>query len=290
MAVVAADGRVVLDCARPTTMPPSSRNLTIRLVTAAVASPLILLDLYLGPAWSFYALVLAATIVGGWELFGMTHGGDRVAQAAGTALTALVSLALYFGSHDATVLLAVIVLCPVAAIVLALSRLGDIRTAGARMAATVLGPLWIGTLTCTALLRQDSGPGFAVLALTYAWFADTGAYFVGRRFGKHRLYEAVSPKKTWEGLAGALVGAIAAALLARYFYLPAIPLYDALGLAVLCGIAGQAGDLGESLLKRSADVKDSGVIVPGHGGILDRLDALFVTSACVYLYVRLLVR
>jgi phosphatidate cytidylyltransferase len=271
-------------------MPSSSKNLTIRLATAAIASPLILLDLYLCPAWAFYALVVLATVVGGFELFRMTHPGDRVAQVAGVFLTYMVSLALWRGANDATVLLAVIVLCPFAAIVLALARLGDIRTAGARMAATVFGPLWIGTLTGAALLRRDFGPGFVVLALTYAWFADTGGYFVGRAFGKHKLYAAVSPKKTWEGLAGAIGGAIAGALLAHYFYLPAIPLRDALALAVLCGLAGQAGDLGESLLKRSADVKDSGAVVPGHGGILDRIDALFVTSACVYLYARLFVR
>ena len=94
----------------------------------------------------------------------------------------------------------------------------------------------------------------------------------------------MSPKKTVEGLVGALVGAMAGALLAHFWYLPGIPLLDALTLALVGGFLGQLGDLGESLLKRGAGVKDSGEIVPGHGGMLDRLDALFVTSALVYLY------
>jgi phosphatidate cytidylyltransferase len=85
---------------------------------------------------------------------------------------------------------------------------------------------------------------------------------------------------------GAILGAVSGALLAHFWYLPSIPLWHALTLAVVAGTAGQLGDLGESLLKRSTGVKDSGEIVPGHGGMLDRLDALFVTSALVYLYTR----
>jgi phosphatidate cytidylyltransferase len=261
-------------------------NLAIRLLTAAVVSPLILIDLYYWPAWAFYALVLFGTVVGGWEFFHMTHARDRVAQAVGTALTLLVSLGIWFGARDPRYVLAVMLLLPIAAIALSLVRLGDIRTAAARMSATVFGPLWIGLLTCVALLRRDLGPGYVVLTLMYAWFADTGGYFAGRFFGKHKLYEAVSPKKTWEGLGGAIFGAVVGALLAHFWYLPAIGLGEALGLAVLVGALGQAGDLGESLLKRAVGVKDSGEIVPGHGGILDRLDALFVTSALVYLYIQ----
>jgi phosphatidate cytidylyltransferase len=122
------------------------------------------------------------------------------------------------------------------------------------------------------------------MTLMFAWLADTGGYFTGRFFGRHKLYEAVSPKKTTEGLVGALLAAVLGALLAHFWYLPVIPLVDAVVLALVAGLFGQLGDLGESLLKRSTGVKDSGEIVPGHGGMLDRLDALFVTSALVYLY------
>src|SRR6185295_17439641 len=178
---------------------------------------------------------------------------------------------------------------PLLSILFALFRLGEIRTAAARMAATTFGPLWLALLIFLALLRErqgEQGPGFVLMTIMFAWLADSSGYFAGRYFGRHKLYEAVSPKKTVEGLAGALLGAMLAALLAHFWYLPSIPLAHALGLAMVGGLLGQLGDLGESLLKRSTGVKDSGEIVPGHGGMLDRLDALFVTSAVVYLYTR----
>jgi phosphatidate cytidylyltransferase len=122
------------------------------------------------------------------------------------------------------------------------------------------------------------------MTLMFAWFSDTGGYFAGRFLGKHKLYEAVSPKKTVEGALGGLAGSVIGALLAHFWYLPSIPLVHAIVLALLAGALGQAGDLGESLVKRSTGVKDSGQIVPGHGGVLDRVDALLLTSAVVYLY------
>src|SRR6185369_14671336 len=145
-----------------------------------------------------------------------------------------------------------------------------------------------GGMGATILLRREpgyDGPAFVVLALMLSWLSDTGAYFAGRFLGKHKLYEAVSPKKTIEGAVGGLAFAVLGALSAHFFYLPSLPLRDAVILAVVAGGIGQAGDLGESLLKRSVGVKDSGGIVPGHGGILDRVDALLVTGTLTYLYV-----
>jgi phosphatidate cytidylyltransferase len=117
-----------------------------------------------------------------------------------------------------------------------------------------------------------------------AWFGDTGGYFAGRFLGKHKLYPAVSPKKTVEGSLGGLAGSVVGALWASFGYLPSLPVAHAVPLAIVAGALGQAGDLGESLIKRSTGVKDSGQIVPGHGGILDRVDALIVTSSVVFLY------
>jgi len=120
--------------------------------------------------------------------------------------------------------------------------------------------------------------------LMFAWLADTGGYFFGRFFGKTKLYEAVSPKKTRAGFVGALVGAAAGASLASFWYLPSLPIAHSLPLAIVAGGLGQLGDLVESLLKRSTGIKDSGSIVPGHGGLLDRVDALLFASPLVYLY------
>ena len=133
--------------------------------------------------------------------------------------------------------------------------------------------------------RRRTAPAFVVLTLMFAWFGDTGGYFAGRFLGKHKLYEAVCPKKTVEGAIGGLAGSVVGALLAHFWFLPSPPARStAIVLALVAGALGQAGDLGESLLKRSIGVKDSGGIVPGHGGILDRVDALLVTSTVTYLY------
>ncbi|MFO0760316.1 MAG: phosphatidate cytidylyltransferase [Byssovorax sp.] len=268
-------------------MPKS--NLLIRLLTAAVAGPLILLLLYSGPTWGWLLLLLAATVIGAFELFAMTHPGDRVSQALCALLTVAVPFVIWHHTSDPKALLAIVLLVPIASMFLVLLRLGDMQTAALRVAAGAFGPLYLGGgMAALAMLRRDAGsdgPGFVVLSLMLSWFSDTGAYFAGRFLGKHKLYEAVSPKKTIEGAIGGLAFAALGALGAHFFYLKSLPLTDGLILALVAGAAGQAGDLGESLLKRSVGVKDSGGIVPGHGGILDRVDALLVTSVCTYLYV-----
>jgi phosphatidate cytidylyltransferase len=264
-------------------------NLATRVLTAAVVAPLIALLLYLGPVWGFSLFIFTANALSAREFFLMTHPEDALARAVGVALTLAVSAVLFLLRADPRALVTVMIGLPLASILLALVRLGDVRTAAARMAATTFGPLWVSLLTFVALLREDQGsdgPGYTLMAIMFAWLADTGGYFAGRFFGRRKLYEAVSPKKTVEGLMGAILGAVSGALLAHFWYLPSIPLAHALTLAVVAGTAGQLGDLGESLLKRSTGVKDSGEIVPGHGGMLDRLDALYVTSAVVYLYTR----
>ncbi len=262
-------------------------NLATRVITAAVVSPLLLLLLFKGPVWGWTALIFGAIALSSVEFFNMSHPGDPIARVFGVVVTLGVSAVLYFCGGEPRALVTTLAALPLLSILFALFRLGDIHTAAARMAATTFGPLWLSLLVFIALLRDKQGalgPGYVLMTLMFAWLADTGGYFSGRYFGKHKLYEAVSPKKTVEGLVGALSGAMLGALLAHFWYLPGIPLVDALVLALVGGLLGQLGDLGESLLKRSTGVKDSGEIVPGHGGMLDRLDALFVTSALVYLY------
>jgi phosphatidate cytidylyltransferase len=263
-------------------------NLTVRLATAAVATPLILLILYRGPAWGFYLLVFPAVVIGTWELFTMTHAGDRVAQVLGALLGAIASLAMYYGSHDARVVITLLIALPLLGPFITLVRLGSIETAALRAFAMGFGPLFVAVpLTLLALLRSDmgsDGASYVVMTMMFAWWGDTGGYFAGRFLGKHKLYPAVSPKKTVEGSIGGLGGSVLGALCAHFWYLPSIPLVNAVVLALVAGALGQAGDLSESLIKRSTGVKDSGQIVPGHGGILDRVDALIVTSTIVFLY------
>lgn len=271
---------------------PTASNLTLRLATAAVSVPVILALIFIAPPWAFYLLVLGALLVGSYEIFAMTHPGDLVSQAIGVALSAATSVALYVGWGDPRVLVTVLITIPVMGPILTLARLGAMESAALRACAMGFGPLYVSApLTLLTLLRTThahapaTGSGLVLLALGFGWFADTGAYFAGRFLGKHKLYEAVSPKKTVEGALGGLVASVLWALLAVFWFLKgALPLLHAIPLAIVAGALGQAGDLGESLLKRSTGVKDSGAILPGHGGILDRLDAVIVTSLVVFLY------
>jgi phosphatidate cytidylyltransferase len=263
-------------------------NLAVRLLTAAVVAPILIGMMFYGPAIGWYAIVLAATGVGASELFGMTHPADKVSQAIGIVTSLSVSLTLYFHGADARVLLTLLAAVTIVGALVPLWRLGRIEDAALRIMAGIAGPLYIGgLLTTLALLRRDqgaSGPGYVLFTLMIAWLGDTGGYFAGRYLGKTKLYEAVSPKKTREGFFGSLGGAVCGSLLAHFWYLPTLPLVHGLLLAVFGGALGQMGDLVESLLKRSTGIKDSGWIVPGHGGLLDRVDALLVVSPIVYLY------
>jgi phosphatidate cytidylyltransferase len=266
----------------------ANANLAVRIATAAVGAPLIIALLYKGAPWGFYLLVLPATLIGAWELFNMTHPGDRLSQVMGVGMSAAASLATYVADGDTRVLVTMIVAVPLAGPLLTLVRLGDMKTAALRASAMGFGPLYIGVpLTLLAVMRRDlggDGPAYVVLTIMFAWFGDTGGYFAGRFLGKHKLYEAVSPKKTVEGSIGGLAGSVFGAVLAHFWFLPSLSLPHGIILALVAGALGQAGDLGESALKRSTGVKDSGAIVPGHGGILDRVDALLVTSAVTFLY------
>jgi phosphatidate cytidylyltransferase len=132
----------------------------------------------------------------------------------------------------------------------------------------------------------EVGPFYVLLALKLSWLADTGGYFFGRFFGKNgkKLHERVSPKKTQIGFLGSLVGATVGVLIAKLWYLRPVPLWELLLLGIVAGSLGQLGDLVESMLKRSTGIKDSGTLIPGHGGLLDRIDALLIVSPVLYLF------
>ena len=212
----------------------------------------------------------------------------------GVGLTAAVSGIFYWCGTQPKLVIAMLIIVPLLGPLVTLLHLGEMKTAALRACAMSMGPFFVGLpLTLLAVMNRDvgvqtgvasDGPGFVILSIMFAWFGDTGGYFAGRFLGKHKLYPAVSPKKTVEGSIGGLAGSALGAVMAHFWYLPSLPLATGIGLALLAGALGQLGDLGESLLKRSTGVKDSGAIVPGHGGILDRVDALIMTGTVVYLY------
>ena len=141
-----------------------------------------------------------------------------------------------------------------------------------------------------ALRQLDQGRELVILAVFTTFACDTSAFFVGRAWGRHHMAPTISPHKTWEGAIGGFVGAVAAALALRSLLnlgdwsLP-LNYVEAIAVGCLIGVAAQLGDLLESLLKRRAGVKDSGNLIPGHGGVLDRIDSLVFTGVIVYYFV-----
>jgi phosphatidate cytidylyltransferase len=140
-------------------------------------------------------------------------------------------------------------------------------------------------------LHNDFPEGYKLVyfLLLVVWLGDTGAYYVGRTFGKHKLSPRISPKKTIEGLLGGVAASIITALVIHFTFFPKFPLVHAIIAGVILSVAGVIGDLAESMWKRSAAVKDSGTLIPGHGGFLDRFDSILFTAPILYCYWTLIV-
>jgi phosphatidate cytidylyltransferase len=142
-------------------------------------------------------------------------------------------------------------------------------------------------LPFSAVVRLDgigiTGRKLLLFTLVLVWVGDTSAYFVGRSIGRWRMAPQLSPKKTWEGAAANLLGSVLVAIVAQR-WITEVPVRHLIGMAALANIAGQAGDLLESAYKRSAGMKDSGTLLPGHGGMLDRIDALVLAAPVVWYY------
>lgn len=161
----------------------------------------------------------------------------------------------------------------------------ELSGAADRFGRYLVGIGWIGLLPFLIYLRRlDHGLAWVFLVMVIAWCGDTGGYFVGKYLGSHKLYPRISPKKTWEGVFGGMAFATAGVFVVRAVGLPSLTPVDCVVLGVvLCG-AGVLGDLSESMLKRAFGVKDSGWILPGHGGILDRIDAMLFVAPLLYGY------
>lgn len=259
-------------------------NTLVRVLTAAVLAPLVVFLVLWENHLGLWLFVLACNAVGYWELLSMTPGGsDPVDKTAVLSLGLAFSIGLYFRPEHA-------LLWSAAAVILVMTyavfRFRDMDTVGPRVAYWLTALFYCGVLfTCLALLKRvDLSGSWVLLAMTTSWFGDTGAYFSGRAIGGPKLYPAVSPKKTWAGGVGGLVASTGAGVLAKLWYMPQLGWSDVALLCVVGGLLGQVGDFAESLLKRSFGVKDSGSILPGHGGILDRVDALMFVSAWFLFY------
>jgi phosphatidate cytidylyltransferase len=262
-------------------------NLALRILTAVVALPLVAVLISWREPLGFGALVMVVAALALTEYAAMTlPGAPRRLRAAVVALGVGLSAALYLAPGLAIVWVAVALMATAALVLL---NPGDIPGAAARLGLAGFGVFYLGTLSAPlALLHRDAphGPAWVLLAIAVTFGNDTGAYFAGRFLGRHKLYPKVSPSKTVEGAVGGMVASLAVMLVARSvdFLAPWLTVADCLLVAVPAGVIGPIGDLVESLIKRASGVKDSGRLLPGHGGMLDRIDALLFVSAWIYVY------
>jgi phosphatidate cytidylyltransferase len=180
-----------------------------------------------------------------------------------------------------------LVLAIFALVMLALAmRAPDLAHSLPLAAFPLFGVVYIfGAWKC-ALLARTANPHWLMYGLLVNWAGDVGAYYVGRAFGRHKLARRVSPGKTWEGAGGSIVSASILAGGYLLYFIPSVPPVQAIALTIAANIAGQIGDLAESALKRGAGVKDSGAILPGHGGLLDRVDSTLFALPVVYAYLK----
>lgn len=267
---------------------------TTRLLTAAVLVPIVLVAIFLDPT-AYGVLVIAAVFgVGGQDEFirmALPVTGEEpalrlrvVSALLGTALVVLPSL------YEPGVVLPPMLAFSVLAVgMVVLSRREQLPDAGRHFGVLLAGLLYVPALMSVLPLLKDSGrPEWLTVVLCMAFFSDTVAYFFGRAFGKHKLYPAVSPAKSWEGAFGGILGSCLATVgVGSMWLLPELPIAHAIPLGIFGSVAGQTGDLVESMLKRTFGVKDSGKILPGHGGLLDRIDALLFVAPVAYYYVAL---
>ncbi len=268
-------------------MTEKNKNLLWRLLSALVALPVVLFLIYLG-GWASAGLFAFGAALCAFEYGRMTLKERSLPVLAVAALAGAMPLVPAWRPelvYAAVTTTTAVVLFAASAWNLVASPL---EQASARTAHLLTG-FFYGQIGLTALsvtrLMPDGG-WWVVAALVITWGNDTMAYFAGRFLGRHKLYPAVSPNKTWEGFAGGVVGAVGFLFVQRTFFFPQLTVLDCFVLGVGGSILGPLGDLCESALKRAHGVKDSGRILPGHGGMLDRLDALIFNAPLVLLYVQ----
>lgn len=257
--------------------------LRTRLLTAAVALPLLIFLIHSAPEWGFSSVILVLTGVGLYEYFSLTRAQCTLSPAVGELWGMLVALSMLSG--DAGLIGAAFTLGFVLVFILSLRDRQPTR--GIQTTSLcVLGVMYIGFLFPHLLWihRGPEGAEWIFFILLVVMLGDTGGYAVGRIWGKRKLLPHVSPGKTIEGSVGSTGGNCIAALVAWQYLLPSRSALELILLALLMGFLAQLGDLCESALKRACSAKDSGRLFPGHGGVLDRIDSLLFPGAFIYYY------
>lgn len=261
-----------------------------RLFTAALLAPLLLLAIMTLPTQWLAGVLSLIILAGAWELSQITQIGLAKHRFFALVLLALMMAAGYF-TQDFSELYRlyglVTVFWGLAALALIRRQRPLLQVIGQRWGALLVGSaLLLATWLAVVQIHQTAGPDWLISLLLLTWAVDSGAYFAGRRWGKRKLAPEVSPGKTWEGAYGAMVIAWLWAIGAAWWH--SVPLFATVPLSLIITWLSIGGDLGESLLKRQAQVKDSGHLLPGHGGILDRIDSLLAAAPAFALALHLM--
>jgi len=251
-----------------------------RVLTALILVPLVTGLVFFAPPLMVAVGLAFTALLCLWELFGIAEAGGirplRSLRIGGYVLTTLLIIVPDLGFFpNGFALLVLIVLLPV---------VWRHSTTGKTVAATLLGIVYIGGAFALARELHLINPHWLFWVLFLNWVGDSAAYYVGRSIGRYKLAPRVSPNKTWEGsLASTVMATVTGVAYWAYFIMePTTNIYLVIVITILVNVAGQMGDLAESFLKRSAGLKDSGDMLPGHGGILDRVDGVLFAVPVLY--------
>lgn len=253
--------------------------MALRIVAALVGLAFVVPALLWGGTIALDILLLLAFGVGQYEYSRMAFPQEWKKNLALIGAVGLVFFAGMIG-QGLTVIGPVLAGAILVAFLAAMARPGELSGSADTTGRLLLGMTWVPVLLPFLALvrRMDHGLVFVFMVLAATWLGDTGAYFTGRAFGKHKMSPRLSPKKTWEGLAGGVALSMIGSIAIGVAFLPEVPVWKIAVIGGLTDVAGVLGDLAESMLKRAFGVKDSGSIMPGHGGILDRVDSLLFSA------------
>ena len=260
-----------------------------RVITAVVLLPILYFIVRYGPFYVFFLLVAGGILIGQFEFYRFYYPQNHITRILfGLILGFLLSLGFYlkliYPAPNMPILLLVsIILC---AMLYSLFTVQEIKTALSDAAVLLLGVMYVSFLLSHLLFLRDlpQGQWFILFVLGITWICDAGAYYAGQLMGRHPLTPRISPKKTIEGAVGGLLFSILGSLGAKFWFLPGLSVADSIWVGFLLGVAGQLGDLVESLWKRSAGVKDSSALLMAQGGLLDKVDSLIFTAPVFYYY------
>lgn len=275
--------RVPLEAPVERTAPSRGGALMRRLLSTLILLPLFVWLVVAGPAWMFGAIMVLAGAVGQWEFTGMfERAGIRSFRGLGLVGGSLVTASFALPISERVAFTAVLL----AVLGVGLLRPSSGRPGWEAMAVTLLGICYVNWLLGYTFWLRDLAEGrdWILLLVSVTWLGETAAYLVGSALGRHRLAPAISPRKTVEGALAQLVMSVLAALGARAVFFPTLSLEGAIVVGLLLGVVGQIGDLIESAIKRSVGTKDTGRLIPGHGGMLDRVDSLLVNTPVLFYY------